>query len=153
MMMMIFEQLITSFIATAAFGILFNVPKKSLFKCGLVGMLGWIIYILLANNGVNIVMATLVASFFVAVISQVFAKWFRSPVIIYSVSGIIPLVPGGMAYDAMRHFVENDYNLAINLAAKATMLSGAIAMGLIFSEVVNQSIRTTKLSPKRNMSR
>jgi len=147
--MIIVEQLITSFISTAAFGILFNVPKKTLIKCGLVGMLGWLIYILLANNGVNIVMATLVASFFVAVISQVFARRFRSPVIIFSVSGIIPLVPGGMAYDAMRHFVENDYNSAINLAAKSTMLSGAIAMGLIFSEVVNQTIRTTRLGSKR----
>lgn len=147
--MMIVEQLITSFISTAAFGILFNVPRKTLIKCGLVGMLGWLMYILLANNGVNIVMATLVASFFVAVISQVFAKRFRSPVIIYSVSGIIPLVPGGMAYDAMRHFVENDYSSAINLAAKSTMLSGAIALGLIFSEVVNQAIRTTRLSAKR----
>ncbi|WP_318505890.1 threonine/serine exporter family protein [Bacillus sp. T3] len=147
--MMIVEQLITSFISTAAFGILFNVPKNTLIKCGLVGMLGWLIYILLANNGVNIVMATLVASFFVAVISQVFARRFRSPVIIFSVSGIIPLVPGGMAYDAMRHFVENDYSSAINLAAKSTMLSGAIAMGLIFSEVVNQTIRTTRLGSKR----
>ncbi len=146
---MIVEQLITSFISTAAFGILFNVPKNTLIKCGLVGMLGWLIYILLANNGVNIVMATLVASFFVAVISQVFARRFRSPVIIFSVSGIIPLVPGGMAYDAMRHFVENDYSSAINLAAKSTMLSGAIAMGLIFSEVVNQTIRTTRLGSKR----
>jgi uncharacterized membrane protein YjjB (DUF3815 family) len=147
--MMILEQLITSFISTAAFGILFNVPKQSLFKCGLVGMVGWITYILLEYYGVDTVMATLVASFLVAVISQVFAKRYKSPVIIFSVSGIIPLVPGGMAYNAMRHFVENDYNMAVAIAAKATMLSGAIAIGLIFSEVVNQTIRSAKFSLKR----
>jgi uncharacterized membrane protein YjjB (DUF3815 family) len=59
---------------------------------------------------------------------------------------MIPLVPGGMAYDAMRNFVENDYNIAVILGAKATMISGAIAIGLVFSEVVNQSIRNRKLN-------
>ncbi|NMD69716.1 threonine/serine exporter [Bacillus sp. DNRA2] len=144
--MMIIEQLITSFISTAGFGILFNVPKQTLLKCGMVGMVGWLIYVLLDKDGVNAVMATLTASFFVAVISQIFAKLYKSPVIIFSVAGIIPLVPGGLAYDAMRHFVENDYNTAIALAAKATMLSGAIAMGLVFSEVVNQTIRNARFS-------
>lgn len=146
---MIIEQIITSFISTAAFGILFNVPRESLIKCGFVGMLGWIIYVVMENNGFNAVIATLAASFFIAVISQVFSKRYKTPVIIFSVAGMIPLVPGGMAYDAMRNVVENDYYQAVALAAKATMVSGAIAIGLVFSEVVNQTIRDSKLNPKR----
>ena len=144
--MLIVEQLITSFIAAAAFGIIFNAPKQSLFKCGIVGMLGWIIYILMILNESDVVLATLLASFVVAVISQVFAKMYKTPVIIFSVAGIIPLVPGGMAYDAMRNFVQKDYNAAINLAAKAFMISGSIAIGLIFSEVINQVIRNARLN-------
>src|SRR5574342_758934 len=131
------EQLITSFIASAAFGIIFNAPKESLFKCGFSGMIGWIVYYGLDYNGFGTVFATLMASFLIAVVSQVFAKAYRTPVIIFSVAGIIPLVPGGLAYDAMRNFVENNYNIAISLAAKASMISGAIAVGLVFSEVIN----------------
>lgn len=41
---MIVQQLLTSFIASAAFGIIFNIPKKLLINCGFVGMVGWIIY-------------------------------------------------------------------------------------------------------------
>ncbi len=104
---------------------------------------------MLADTGLNPVLSTLAASFCIAVVSQIFSKLYKSPVIIFSVPGVIPLVPGGLAYDAMRHFVENDYNTAIALAAKATTLSGAIAIGLVFSEVVNQSIRESKLNPKR----
>jgi uncharacterized membrane protein YjjB (DUF3815 family) len=140
------EHLLTSFIAAAAFGIIFNAPKQSLFKCGIVGMLGWIIYMLMILNEADAVLATLLASFVVAVISQVFAKMYKTPVIIFSVAGIIPLVPGGLAYDAMRNFVQNDYNAAINLAAKAFMISGSIAVGLIFSEVINQIIRNARLN-------
>jgi uncharacterized membrane protein YjjB (DUF3815 family) len=139
------EQLVTSFIASAGFGIIFNAPKRSLVKCGLVGMSGWMIYFLLETNGFEPAAATLAASCFVAVISQVFAKMYKMPIIIFSVAGIIPLVPGGMAYDAMRNFVENDYTSAIALVAKATMIAGSIAMGLMFSEVINQIIRKSKL--------
>jgi uncharacterized membrane protein YjjB (DUF3815 family) len=144
--MFVINHLITSFIAAAAFGIIFNAPKKSLFKCGIVGMLGWVIYMLMFLNETDAVLATLLASFVVAVISQFFAKMYKTPVIIFSVAGIIPLVPGGLAFDAMRNFVENDYNAAITLAAKAFMISGAIAIGLIFSEVINQIIRNARLN-------
>ncbi|WP_421383776.1 threonine/serine exporter family protein [Bacillus salacetis] len=144
--MYIIEQIITSFIASAAFGIIFNAPRESLVKCGSVGMFGWIIYIVMTMNDMDIVLATVTASFLVAVLSQIYSKYYKTPVIIFSVAGIIPLVPGGMAYDAMRNFVQNDYNAAISLAAKAFMISGSIAIGLIFSEVINQVIRNRKLS-------
>jgi uncharacterized membrane protein YjjB (DUF3815 family) len=132
------QQLITSFIASAAFALLFNAPKNSLIKCGFVGMVGWFFYILLVGKGFDEVVASVIASVFIAIISQLFAKRYKMPIIIFNVSGIIPLVPGGLAYDAMRHFVVNDYNTAIQLAAKAFLISGAIAAGLIFSEVFNQ---------------
>jgi uncharacterized membrane protein YjjB (DUF3815 family) len=135
------EQLLTSFIASAAFGIIFNVPKKLLLNGGLVGMIGWFIYILFVEYDFDPILATFVATFFVAMISQLFARIYKTPMTIFSVSGIIPLVPGGLAYEAMRHFVINDYNTAIQLAAKAFMISGAIAMGLVFSEVINQIIK------------
>jgi len=141
--MYITQQLFLSFLAAAAFGIIFNAPKSSLFQSGFVGMLGWGVYIVLTLTGIDTVNATLVASFVIAVASQVFAKLYKTPIIIFIVAGIIPLVPGGMAYDAMRNFVENDYNSALALAAKAFLISGAIAMGIVFSEVINQLIRKT----------
>ncbi|MED3553315.1 threonine/serine exporter family protein [Cytobacillus praedii] len=143
-------HLITSFIASAAFGILFNAPKKSLLKCGFVGMAGWFVYIFLVNKEFDAVVASLVAAFVIAVISQIFARMYKTPIIIFSVAGIIPLVPGGLAYDAMRHFVVNDYNGAIQLAAKAFMISGAIAVGLVISEVLYQLFMKIKFKqPKK----
>ncbi|KSU87162.1 threonine/serine exporter family protein [Priestia flexa] len=146
--MTIIEQIITSFIASAAFGIIFNVPRESLLKCGFVGMIGWLIYFLMTMYNIDEVPSTVASAFFIAIISQIYAKVYRMPIIIFTVAGIIPLVPGGIAYDAMRNFVENDYNTAISLAAKAFMISGSIAIGIVFSEVVNQIIRQSKLNVK-----
>ncbi|MGM9929828.1 MAG: threonine/serine exporter family protein [Bacillus sp. (in: firmicutes)] len=131
-------QVIASFIGSAGFGIIFNVPRESIVKCGFVGMIGWMSYYILSQNFIGIIPATAIASAIIALISQVFAKIYKTPMTIFIVGGIIPLVPGGMAYNAMRHFVENDYNVAISLAAKLTLISGSIAIGLIFAEVLYQ---------------
>ena len=134
------EQLITSFIATAGFGLLFNVPKEMVLRCGLSGMIGWIFYFNLVEMGVDSVAASGTASILIGVIGQLFARRYKTPIIIFNVTGIIPLVPGGLAYDAMRHFVVNDYSVALPLAAKAFLISGAIAVGLVLSEMINQII-------------
>lgn len=141
------EQLITSFIASAAFGIIFNVPKRMLAHCGTVGMIGWLIYVICTELSLNIIPATLIAAFIVTIVSQLFSKQYKTPIIVFNVSGIIPLVPGGIAYDAMRNVVLNQYNLAVQLAVEAFMISGAIAIGLVFSEVINQIIRKLPTRP------
>ncbi|MEW9677595.1 threonine/serine exporter family protein [Lentibacillus sp. L22] len=140
MIIIIVTQLITSFIAAAGFGIIFNAPRQSLIQCGLIGMLGWILYYWLVEQGMNVVPATVLAAMLVGALSQICAKLYKTPIIIFIVSGIIPLVPGGSAYDAMRHFVVNDYYTAVQLSTKVMLLSGGIAIGLMFSEVVNQLI-------------
>lgn len=132
------EQVVTAFIATAGFGIIFNVPKRTLLQCGFAGAIGWIAYFLLVRFQFDQVFATFIASLIVAIISHIFAKMYKTPMIIYSVAGIIPLVPGGLAYRAMRQIVLHDYTKAIEFASVAFMISGAIAMGLVFSEVLNQ---------------
>lgn len=139
--MIIVAHLITSFIASAGFGILFNAPRRDLVHSGLVGMLGWILYYTLTTHEMDIVPATVLAAMLVAVLSQLFAKLRKTPIIIFNISGIIPLVPGGVAYDAMQHFVENDYFTGVQLSAQVMLLSGGIAIGLMFSEVINQIIR------------
>ncbi|MBU5595613.1 threonine/serine exporter family protein [Amphibacillus sp. MSJ-3] len=141
---MIIEQSVVSFIAAMGFAIIFNAPRQSLWQCGTVGMFGWLVYVSLARIlDVNIVIATLVAAIVVGIYSQVLAKWFRTPIIIFNIAGIIPLVPGGLSYDAMYFLVTNNYDLAISSAATAAMISGAIALGLIVSEIINQIIRNT----------
>ncbi|WP_054948786.1 threonine/serine exporter family protein [Numidum massiliense] len=144
-------QFMLSFIASMGFGIIFNAPRKSLLQCGVVGSVGWVPYILLVDAGVDAVQASFVGAFAVALIGHVMAKTYRTPVIIFSVAGIIPLVPGGLSYDTMRHAASNEYLAAIPLAAKAFMISGAIAMGLVFAEVFVQLVLKSKEALKRRV--
>ncbi|TCS80147.1 threonine/serine exporter family protein [Tepidibacillus fermentans] len=134
------KLLATGFFSTIAFGIIFNVPKKALISGGIIGMFGWVLYsILSVNYGYDIMAATLISTLFVAIISQLLARIKKMPVTVFSIAGIIPLVPGGPAYETMRNFVENEYSIAIKLATKTLLISGAIAFGLIISGVISQT--------------
>ncbi|NMO94424.1 threonine/serine exporter family protein [Paenibacillus lemnae] len=142
------QHFIASFAASAGFGVLFNAPRRALLQCGLAGMAGWMLYIWLQQMQVLPVTATVVAAFWVTIISHFFAKTYKTPIIVFSVSGIIPLVPGGLAYDALRHVAMNEYDRAVSLGAQAFMISGAIGLGLVLAEVTNQVTR--KILPVRN---
>ncbi|MBQ0138106.1 MAG: threonine/serine exporter family protein [Kurthia sp.] len=133
-------HIILSFLATAAFGVIFNAPKNTLFHCGVVGAIGWVIYLAFTNQGVDIVPASFAGSFVIAIVAHLYAKRFKKPMLIFNVAGIIPLVPGGMAYNTMRHIVENDYTLGIEFAVRTGLVTGAIVMGLVFAEVFMQLI-------------
>lgn len=136
---LIVETFVVSFIASAGFGVIFNVPRKSIVAGGIAGMIGWVLYSVLAEHfGLNAVMATAISSFVVATISQFFARFYKMPVIVFSVAGIIPLVPGGLAYSTMRHLVGNDYSVAIKSASQVFLISGAIAFGLVLAGVITQ---------------
>ncbi|MFZ0370090.1 MAG: threonine/serine exporter family protein, partial [Halobacillus sp.] len=75
------EYAIASFFASAAFGIIYQAPRNTIIKCGLVGMIGWVIYISLVWAGVDSVPATLIASFVIAMVSQMLARIYKTPMI------------------------------------------------------------------------
>ena len=126
--------------ATACFGIIFNVPPKTFVHCGLVGALGWIIYYALTEQGMDVVEASFFGSFVIAIVAHMYARRFKMPMLIFSVAGIIPLVPGGMAYNSMRNIVEDDYLQGLQYGLKAFLITGAIVIGLVFAEVFMQLV-------------
>ncbi|AGA68090.1 hypothetical protein Desdi_0557 [Desulfitobacterium dichloroeliminans LMG P-21439] len=146
---MSWTALYASFFATMGFGVLFNVPRKTLLPIGLVGMIGWMIYVgLTLNLQINLITATLIASFSIATLSQILARRFKMPVTVFSIAGIIPLVPGGMAYDTLRQFIENNYMESVRLGSITLLIAGSIAFGLIFSSVITETFSQRKVFPK-----
>ena len=53
-------------------------------------------------------------SLILGLLSHTMSRRYKRPVIIFIVPGIIPLVPGGAAYEATRFLVSNNYTSAVN---------------------------------------
>ncbi len=129
----------SSFLTAFGFTILYNIPKKAILPASITGAVGWTSYFFLTNylTVVNFV-STIIASFFIAFISQVFARKLKKPVIIFTLPGLIPLVPGGMVYNMMRAFVEGNSELGFQFATNTFLTAGALALGLSINGVFFQ---------------
>lgn len=125
------KGLTLSFVSCIAYGMLFNVPIRTLWAGGLVGMLCWLVFKLMPMIGVQAAFATFIAAMFVSLFSQMLSIRLRVPSTNFSIAGIIPLVPGSTAYKSMFAFVNGDNIGGITLAVKTSMEAGAIASGLI----------------------
>ena len=61
------------------------------------------------------------------------------------VTGIIPLVPGGLAFDATKNLVLLQFGKAINTMLEVTLIAGAIALGLLFADQISKIIVSVSL--------
>ncbi|WP_018659983.1 threonine/serine exporter family protein [Allofustis seminis] len=142
-MLNFFLQLFSGFITAVGFSILYNVPANLLLYTGIVGGVGFITHYSLATYGhVNSFVSMTVASFLIGMLSQLFARKLRTPVIIFTIPGIIPLVPGAAAYNMMRLFIEGHANTGISYATETLLIGGALALGLALNSAFFQLITT-----------
>lgn len=86
---------ICSFFGTVAFGKIFNCPKHCLYKAGFVGAVGFGVYIILLSGfGVSSMLSNFAGTVALSICSELFARWYKEPVPVFSIPGVIPLVPG-----------------------------------------------------------
>ncbi|MGX7244242.1 threonine/serine exporter family protein [Enterococcus quebecensis] len=130
-----------SFLASSAYAIITNVPRRSLVACGLSGASGWMFYWISVQLGASAALGSLLGALSVAAVSFVCSRTLKLPVTIFNIPGMVPLVPGGLAYQAVRNLVIGNYETAVYSTVQAIMIAGAIALGLVLSEVLNHNIR------------
>ena len=137
-------QFILSFFASAGFGILFNAPRRTIFAGGLSGAFGWLVYFIATQFDVQAVIASFFGAIMLTALSIISSRYLRAPIIIFITCGIIPLVPGGMAYNAMRSVVLQNYDMALAYGFQVALVSMAIAMGIISTEMIDSLFQTLK---------
>lgn len=135
-------------LSTVAFAVIFQAPRRSLPMCGIVGAVGWLVYIHLRNAvELDSFYANLAASFAVALGSELAARLFKQPVTIFVIPGIFPIVPGLAMYNGMSMIIEKQYDYGASLLLQAAMDASAIALGIMF---VGGLFRVMKTKHERN---
>ena len=122
-------QLPAAFIGTVGFSALFGAPRRYYVDCGLVGMLGWAVYLLTADLG--LVGAAFLGALTVAAVSSVLAVVRKCPTTVFLICGIIPLVPGGGIFWTAYYLVSDQLRLAATTGFTALKVTIAIAGGII----------------------
>lgn len=143
-------QLPAAFIGTVGFSVLFGAPRRYYVDCGLVGMLGWAVYLLTADLG--LVGATFLGALTVAAMSSVLAVVRKCPTTVFLICGIIPLVPGGGIFWTAYYLVSDQLLLAATTGFTALKVTIAIAGGIILvgalAGIMNRRMMNGKLTTR-----
>jgi len=131
-------SLIMGFFATLGFCILLHVPKKSIVVSSLVGGIAWAIFQL--TMGFGSIAACFLAACAVGILSEILSRLLKQASTVFSIPGIMPLVPGSGMYYTMLKLINGNLDSAASLGAQTMFLAGAIALGLL---VTSSIIRMT----------
>lgn len=131
-------KLIFSFFASSATAVLYNIERKLIIYCGLSGMFTWLVYTLLTGIKMSEALASFLALLALTFLSRLLSKMTNIPSLIFNVSGIMPIVPGGLLFKTFNNLTNKHYSTALSDGTQAILVAGAIAMGFIINEVISQ---------------
>ena len=123
-------EFLAAFAGTAAFALLFQVPKRYYKYCGLIGGCGWICYQFLLT-GCSEPLAAFFANVVVVFLSRFLAVREKCPVTVFLISGIFPLVPGAGIYWTAYYIVVNELGLAGQRGFQTLKIAVAIVLSIL----------------------
>lgn len=133
-----------AFLATCGFGFILQVPVKALQTSGLIGAMGWVVFIYLVKSmGYSTVYANFTATIIIAVLSEIAARLTYQPVNIFVIPGIIPLVPGLGMYQGMTKIISGNYEYGMSILMHAGSDAVAIAMGMMLVTSIFRMFKIT----------
>ena len=143
-MMMYIEAFFFAFLATIAFGVLFQGPKRILWLSGIIGAVGWVVFIALKKMFLILSFsANFLATVVIALLSEIFARVWRAPATVFEIPAIIPLVPGLGMYTGMRYILLDYSNFGSEVLMGAAMDSCAIALGIMMVSGAFRALKTS----------
>ncbi|CAI2631420.1 hypothetical protein AKUG0406_11430 [Apilactobacillus kunkeei] len=126
------------YFATIGFGLLINLPRKALNMAGIVSLIGWLVFHIVNVHMGGYLAADILGTFTVGILSIFASRYKKMPVIIFNIPALVPLVPGGQAYQVMKCLAIGNYALAKSNLIQVIFIAGGIASGFLFAEFLNQ---------------
>lgn len=121
-------------ISMMCFGVILKVPRKALPLAALTGILGWSTLSLL-NASKYIATAPFLAALCVGLVAMTFGKRYRVPSQVFSVPGILALLPGMLALTSIQSFALGRESSGLELAFRVALTAGSITFGLFTARI------------------
>ncbi len=129
-------RLITSALGTLSFAVIFRVDKRHLLSVSLAGLFTYFLFYTVSYFGGSIFLSALCAISFTALFGEIAARVFHAPVLLYLLTGCIPIVPGGDVYYSMKYLLEGNTVLAGQKLLQTAEASLGIAGGIVLVSVL-----------------
>lgn len=136
-------QILAAFVGTFAFAVLFGSPRRQYCAAGLIGAMGWLIFLLLTRfEVVGTTVAIVFATVAVCVCSRFVAVLAKCPSTVFLLCGIFPLVPGAGIFWFTYYLLSNQLRLSVATGFVAAKAAIAIVLGIIIAMELPQRMFT-----------
>ncbi|MDT2571844.1 threonine/serine exporter family protein [Enterococcus raffinosus] len=134
-----------SMFSTIAFSVITNIPRRAFLACGFTGAAGWMTFwILQTYCHQNIGISNFLGAMMIGLISIFFSRVMHVPVIVFNVPSLVPLVPGGPAYMAVRYMMNQEFTESMEKVVTVLVTAGAIAIGFMFTNLIERALKRTR---------
>ena len=125
-----------SFLASVAFGVLFNIRYEKLWLAGFTGMIGGIVYQLSLDSFSGVLLANFLGAVSFTVCAEIFARLYKTPVTTFIVCALIPLVPGAKMYEMVLECIKGNPSGALTLFLDILSIAGVLALAILVVETI-----------------
>lgn len=129
-------QIIASLVGAVTFAIIFKTNARHLPYVAISGLVTYAIYYTVLFYGDSVFLAAFLSTLFTALFAEFCARVRRAPAAVFLFPGIIPTVPGGSLYHAMRALLAGDLESALSYLASTLAVGLGIAGSIMLVSIV-----------------
>lgn len=123
-------QLLSAFIGSIGFGLLFHLQLKHILSATLGSVLTWIVYLIATAYGFDIFISALIASAVAAFYSEIIAKIRKAPTTLFLIISVVVLIPGGSLYYTMSYAVQKKWQESAMYGSRTVQCALGLAIGM-----------------------
>lgn len=127
---------LASFLGVLGFALMFNSPLRMALAAAVIGMVANVLRLELAELGVVMQAATMIATLVVGLLAARAAPWMKVPRITLSVPAVVIMVPGAAVYRAVLALNNGQMDVAVQSGVQAVFVTICIAIGLAAARVL-----------------
>ncbi|MBQ8649242.1 MAG: threonine/serine exporter family protein [Clostridia bacterium] len=145
-------QIITGFIGSCAFAILFNIRGKRFAATAFGGFLSWLLFVILSRIIQTEALNYFIVAALISLYAEIMARALKTPTTTFITTSLIPLIPGGSLYYTIAYAFESNTDKFVGQAISTVTLASALALGIITATTLTNLLFRFILKPKPNNS-
>ena len=137
-------QLLMAGMGSLGFAVLYNIRGKKLPVIAVGGIASWAVYLLTQKLTGNDYASSFAACVVLSLYAEIMAILFKTPVTVFLVSVLIPLIPGAPLYRAMNSLMHGKVDELAREGSYAFLFAASMAAGITLTTLVFRTIRAKR---------
>ena len=128
--------IVSAALGSLGFAMFFGIKSKKLIWCTVGGALTWAVYLIGMEMGMMEILAYALGAAAGTLFSEILARIVKTPVTMFAITSVIPMVPGGTLYYTMLGLLQGNQEVFVEKGLYMLAISGAMALGMFVATML-----------------